>query len=200
MELGQDQKLLFIGDSITDCGRESDPEGLGDGYVRMIRDYLYVRHPELTLQCHNRGVSGETIMDLKSRWQEDVIALGPNWLTVSIGINDEWKEVSIEEYRRAYEELLTETKDRTGASLILMETTIISENPYDGKNERLKPYNAVIRETAERFNAVLVPQNRQFDDYLRKQHGKVLTLDQVHMNSTGNWLIALNWLKACGLA
>ncbi|MDG0793333.1 SGNH/GDSL hydrolase family protein [Cohnella ginsengisoli] len=193
------QKILFIGDSITDSGRKEDPEGLGGGYVRMARDYLSVAYPAISLQIENRGVSGETILDLQSRWQEDVIALQPDWVSVSIGINDEWKEVGVAQYRDTYCELMEKTKKQTGASFILMETTILSENPHDGKNERLLPYNQVIREVAQQFGAILVPQNRLFTSYLGEQQGKTLTVDQVHMNSTGNWLMAMNWLKACGI-
>jgi len=198
MKLEDKQSLVFIGDSITDCGRTEEPEGLGGGYVRMIRDYLHVSRPAWTPRWYNRGVSGETIVDLRARWEEDVIALQPDVLTVSIGINDEWKQVPLAEYRRLYEELLTETRQATGAALVLMETTIISEDPEDGKNARLTPYNEAIREIAARYDAVLVPQNRCFESYLRQQQGKTLTYDQVHMNSTGNWLIARNWLEACG--
>ena len=30
------QTVLFIGDSITDCGRRQDQEQLGNGYVRKV--------------------------------------------------------------------------------------------------------------------------------------------------------------------
>ncbi len=121
------QRIVFIGDSITDCGREDDPEGIGSGYVRIVNDYLSLMLPDVTLRVENRGVSGETILDLKARWQEDVVALKPDWLSVSIGINDEWKQVGPERYRDTYRELLRETIGQCGSSLVLMETTIISE-------------------------------------------------------------------------
>ncbi len=193
------QRIVFIGDSITDCGRKDDPEGIGSGYVRIVNDYLSLLLPDVTLQVVNRGVSGETILDLKARWQEDVVALKPDWLSVSIGINDEWKQVGPERYRDTYRKLLRETIGQCGSSLVLMETTIISENPDDGSNERLQPYNRIVREVAEEFGAILVRQNELFQRYLRAQRGKTLTYDQVHMNSAGNLLIALNWLRACGI-
>ena len=34
------EKVLFIGDSITDCGRRQDEEKLGHGYVRKITELL----------------------------------------------------------------------------------------------------------------------------------------------------------------
>ncbi|MBP1993125.1 SGNH/GDSL hydrolase family protein [Paenibacillus eucommiae] len=200
MLLHEGQKIVFIGDSITDCGRKDDPENMGGGYVRVIRDYLSIVRPEISLQVENRGISGETILDLKARWNEDIIELRPDWLSVSIGINDEWKNVSCDDFRDTYRELLLETKSKTGSSLILMETTILSEDSNDGKNERLLPYNRIIREVAAEFEAILVPQFQSFTAYLREQRGKTLTVDQVHMNSTGNLLMALNWLKACGFA
>lgn len=200
MLLQEGQKMIFIGDSITDCGRKDDPEHIGGGYVRIVRDYLSIVRPEISLQVVNQGISGETILDLKARWKEDVIELKPDWLTISIGINDEWKNVSCDDFRDTYRELLTETKSKTGASLIVMETTILSEDSNDGKNERLLPYNQIIREVAAEFEAILVPQYQSFTAYLREQRGKTLTVDQVHMNSTGNLFMAVNWLKACGFA
>ncbi|MCQ6559339.1 SGNH/GDSL hydrolase family protein [Paenibacillus mendelii] len=200
MLLHEGQKIVFIGDSITDCGRKDDPENIGGGYVRVVRDYLSIVRPEISLQVENRGISGETILDLKARWNEDVIELQPDWLSISIGINDEWKNVSCDDFRDTYRELLVETKSKTGSSLIVMETTILSEDSNDGKNERLLPYNRIIREVAAEFEAILVPQYQSFTAYLREQRGKTLTVDQVHMNSTGNLLMAINWLKACGFA
>ncbi|MGO4545496.1 SGNH/GDSL hydrolase family protein [Paenibacillus sp. 2TAB23] len=200
MLLQEGQKMIFIGDSITDCGRMDDLEHIGGGYVRIVRDYLSIVRPEISLQVVNQGISGETILDLKARWKEDVIELKPDWLTISIGINDEWKNVSCDDFRDTYRELLTETKSKTGSSLIVMETTILSEDSNDGKNERLLPYNQIIREVAAEFEAILVPQYQSFMAYLREQRGKTLTVDQVHMNSTGNLFMAVNWLKACGFA
>jgi len=33
-------KILFQGDSITDCGRREDPFGIGTGYVSIIKGAL----------------------------------------------------------------------------------------------------------------------------------------------------------------
>src|SRR5690625_5785114 len=48
--------ILFIGDSITDCSRAQDPDGLGYGYVRLIAEHFAAHEPTATVV--NRGISG----------------------------------------------------------------------------------------------------------------------------------------------
>ena len=109
------QKLLFIGDSITDCGRRQEPHApYGSGYVHLARAFLLARYPELQLEIVNRGISGNTVRDLAARWEQDVIAERPDWLSVKIGINDAWRTVAgrldeavpLDEYERTYRRLL----------------------------------------------------------------------------------------------
>ena len=38
------KKVLFIGDSITDCGRRQDEEKLGHGYVRKITELITAKY------------------------------------------------------------------------------------------------------------------------------------------------------------
>ena len=75
-------KIVFIGNSITDCGREEEFPPLGNGYVRIFTDMLTVREPEKDIMVVNRGISGDTIKDLQDRWQRDVIDLAPDWLDI----------------------------------------------------------------------------------------------------------------------
>ncbi len=70
MKIGSGEKLLFIGDSITDCGR-ARPEGegsfgaLGTGYVAYVVGLLQAVYPELGIRVVNKGISGNTVRDLK---------------------------------------------------------------------------------------------------------------------------------------
>ena len=82
------EKILFIGDSITDCGRLEENTPLGNGYVKMFSDIMTVREPEKEIQIVNRGISGQTISELKERWHDDVLNNSPDWLSIKIGIND----------------------------------------------------------------------------------------------------------------
>ena len=91
MIFSANQRIVFIGDSITDCGRRDDAAPFGRGYVSMVRNLLGARYPELHLTVLNRGVSGNTVRDLAARWEHDVIDERPDWLSVEIGINDVWR-------------------------------------------------------------------------------------------------------------
>lgn len=132
---GAGQKLLFIGDSITDCGRRNAPGApYGNGYVYLARAFLLARYPALGLQIENRGIGGNTVRDLETRWEEDVVAEQPDWLSIKIGINDVWRlvanrlneHVPIDEYEATLRRLLERTKAATAARLILMEPYVIA--------------------------------------------------------------------------
>ena len=86
------QRIVFIGDSITDCGRRDVFAPYGNGYVSLVRAFVTARYPERRLRWENRGIGGNTTRDLLARWDDDAIALRPDWLSVKIGINDVWRK------------------------------------------------------------------------------------------------------------
>src|ERR1700712_5153447 len=90
LDLQPGQTYLFIGDSITDVGRRDEPEGLGNGYVRLIRDYLYAKDPVKAPRVINTGISGNRVTHLQKRWKEDVLDHAPDVVSIKIGINDVW--------------------------------------------------------------------------------------------------------------
>ena len=70
------QKIVFIGDSITDAGRRTDPLANGTGYFNLVRSFLLARYPEYDLNIVNRGIGGDTVRHLKQRWESDVLRNG----------------------------------------------------------------------------------------------------------------------------
>ena len=96
MKIPPGSRVLMIGDSITDCGRDrgapdDTPEALGNGYVAIANALIAVEGAARKITVANRGISGNTIRDLAARWETDVLALRPDWLTVMIGVNDVWR-------------------------------------------------------------------------------------------------------------
>ncbi len=132
---GTGEKIVFIGDSITDCGRRTEQDGpYGKGYVSLVRALLQARYPERALDIVNRGIGGNTIRDLAARWQEDVIDEEPDWLSVKVGINDVGRliignladHVRLDEYEATYRSLLQQTPAVANGKLILMEPYVIA--------------------------------------------------------------------------
>lgn len=200
----KNDRLLFIGDSITEADKENDPEGLGFGYVRFIYEFLQKTDSSKQVRVINRGVSGNRIIDLQRRWEKDVIEEQPDWVSVSIGVNDVWRQldrpeleqVTPERFEAVYRELLVELDRNTHAKVILMEPTIIGERIDSPGNRLLSRYVEIVRQVSQDFSAVLVPTHEAFRKFLQKNRGEKLTTDGVHMNAKGNRLMAQTWMKA----
>jgi len=197
------KNILFIGDSITEWGRFDDPENIGNGYVRLIHDYLIVTYPSKGFEVINKGISGNRIIDLENRWNEDVLQLNPDIVSFSIGINDVWRQLGqphIEQvypdtFKEIYNDLIRQVKEKTNATIILMEPTIIEEDLESKGNQLLIPYVETVRELAKKHDTMIVNMHELFLDYLKKGNDP-LTIDGVHMNSAGNMLMAKGWLQS----
>jgi lysophospholipase L1-like esterase len=199
------QTILFIGDSITDCGRREDRgRPLGLGYVRFFNDLLIAREPEKRVNVVNRGIGGNTIEDLRSRWHDDVLAYRPDWLSIKIGINDVNRHLTStgraflppEEYRDIYLLLLELTRDALPeVQILLIDPFFISRDTLDDSYRCLvlrtiEDYIAVVHEMSERFATLLVPTHEIFQRILDLRPAEDLTPEPVHPHATGHMVIA----------
>ncbi len=208
LEIDRNSRLLFIGDSITDCGRLQDPDGLGGGYPRLIRDYLLARNPATAPVILNTGISGNRVPDLQGRWQSDVIDLRPDMLSVKIGINDVWhglpgkgKKIDLDEYTTGYREILGQYQRAfPKGKVVLFEPSIISPPQPPQANDLLKPFVQAVHELGREFGAfAVVPLHEVFLEVCRVRPDVKWTSDGVHPTSAGHALIARQWLTATGL-
>jgi lysophospholipase L1-like esterase len=207
MFLQPGDRFVLIGDSITDAGRREDPEGIGFGYVRLLRDTLWARNPELDLSLINRGVSGDTVRLMSWRWENDVLAENPTVLSVSIGVNDVWRqlqdpaneeEVLLDEFEATYRKLLDTAVEALHCRLLLCEATIIDENRTSPHNVIIDQYNAVIAKLARDFGARLVPMNQAFWRAIEGNPARRWTEDGVHPLTNGHMLMAVTLYEALG--
>ena len=197
-------KVLFIGDSITDCGRRDAHAPLGHGYVRKITELITAKYPERDISYVNKGIGGDIVEGLENRWDTDVIAEKPKWLSVKIGINNASRQhgegVSSEEYlpvwEACYRRILTRAKTELDASLFLFEIFYIEEDVEAPRPLDVDAYNASIHKLAEEFEARLIPTNAAFDNTVAARPGALWTTqDGVHPNAEGHTLMALEFLK-----
>ncbi len=200
------QKIVLIGDSITDAGRRQQAPPYGSGYVNMVQSFLQARYPELRLRVVNRGIGGNTVRDLAARWEDDVIAERPDWLSVKIGINDVWRAfgsnpheaVPLPEYEQTLRDLLTRARDETGAQLILMTPYMIEPDRKQPMRRQMDRYSQVVARLADEFGAPLVRTQAAFDEALTHTTPIDWAEDQIHPNAGGHAIIALAFLRTIG--
>jgi len=211
MLLEKGSRLMMIGDSITDCGRKM-PIGEGHGaegfgYVAFVSALIKSVYPENGYRVVNMGTSGDKVRELKARWQNDVIDLSPNYLSIMVGINDIWRQfehpfntaehVYIDEYRETLEELIIMAMPNI-KKIILISPFFVESNENDPMKIETKKYAQVMAELAEKHDAIFVDTQKVFDDLLKTAHSSAYALDRVHPNGIGHMAIAKAFLDAIG--
>ena len=193
-------RILFQGDSITDgnWGRNFDPNRiLGHGYVFIIAAKAGARWPERKLEFMNRGVSGNSVLELQAHWQADVIDLKPDCLSVLTGINDSGKNVPLDVYERVYGQLLAAARAANPAlKLVLGEPFWLPDAPPapgDPKMADVAARQGIVAKLAERHHAALARYQRIFDDARKRAPAKHWIWDSVHPTYSGHQLMADEW-------
>ncbi|MDD6032413.1 MAG: SGNH/GDSL hydrolase family protein [Oscillospiraceae bacterium] len=208
----KNDKLVFIGDSITDYERARPVgEGLfgaiGQSYVGIVEGLLAASEPDAHIRVVNMGTGGNTVLDLKERWETDAIGLHPDWLAIYIGINDVWRQfdsplqteqhVSPEVFEATYRQLI-ESILPSLKGLILMTPHFLEPNRQDPMRIRMDQYGEIVKKLAKEYGAVLVDTQQAFDDFLQYNHPMVINWDRIHPNVMGHCILAKAFLKAVG--
>ena len=117
LELQDGDSIVFLGDSITHQRL----------YTQYVEDFFYTRFPEMRLKFHNSGVGGAKAWDALQRFDRDVAAYKPKYVTVLLGMNDGRYQAYNEEIFQTYHADMTTLIDRIneiGAVPILMTPTM----------------------------------------------------------------------------
>lgn len=213
MKIAPGSKLVMIGDSITDAERVCPVgEGLfgatGRGYVSLVEALLGAVYPSHGVRVVNMGTSGNTVRDLKARWQTDVLDLRPDWLSLMIGINDVWRQfdmplqqeahVYLEEYAATLEELVARTLPTLRGGLALMTPFYIEPNRNDAMRAQMDRYGEIVRELAAKHNTLFVDTQAAFDAAMQTYYPATLAWDRVHPNQIGHMILARAFLQSLG--
>lgn len=205
MLLRQDDKILFQGDSVTDCGRPRDNDSwLGAGYPAIIQATLMAKYPQLNLSFINRGISGDKACSLKDRWTKDCVELKPTILSVLIGINDTWRRfdsnqaTSAESYAADYREVIERALNEGGVrELVLMDPFVLPSLPdRNAWRDDLNPRIEAVRNLAREYAATYVPLDGIFAAASMRHPCAYWAADGVHPTRAGHGLIASEWIKA----
>ncbi|NOU98037.1 GDSL family lipase [Paenibacillus sp. LMG 31456] len=212
MIFSKNDKLVMIGDSITDTERkrpygEGRGDAIGKGYVAAVSALINSVYPELSMRIINMGISGNTVRNLKERWQTDVIDLQPDWVSIMIGINDVWRQydqsvikethVYLEEYIRTLDELVKSTKPLV-KGIILFTPFYIEPNANDAMRKTMDEYGRAVKEIAASNQTKFIDVQEAFQPVLEHTYPAELAWDRVHPNMTGHMVLARAFLKEVG--
>ena len=153
--LNEGDTVVFLGDSIThQCL-----------YTQYLEDFFYTRHPGVHVRFHNAGVGGDRASDALARFDMDVAAYKPKYVTILLGMNDgsyrQWDDATFKTYEKDMLALLDKIHD-IGATAIVMGPTM-----YDRDALLLKPKSKdkFDGDTSKYYNAVLA----FYGTYMRDQ-------------------------------
>lgn len=205
------QTYLFQGDSITDCGRRNADTPMGSGYALMFTEIVTALYPDRKINFINRGISGDTTKDLIRRWDDDMVALQPDWMSILIGINDSHRylfnddpniKVSPSQFRENYDLLLQRATTETKARIVLLEPFYICLAYDDADRTKvldlLPEYIQVTRDMSVKYGTLLVPMHDIYQKHLALRDATSFCPEPVHPNHGGHMAMALELLRTLG--
>ncbi len=210
LEPQEGDTVVFLGDSIThQCL-----------YTQYIEDFFYTRYPDRKIRFHNAGVSGDKVGDALARFEDDVAAFEPDFVTILLGMNDGQYEPFNEDTFATYREGMTEIVDRIeklGAEAIALSPTMFDHHQlalrkkdpefrfrdrefFGEYNSLMGYYSGWLRETANHRKIPFVnfwgPLN-DFTSAARMTEPEFsLVEDAIHPGAAGQFIMAYAILSA----
>lgn len=210
----QGDRVVFVGNSITDGGR----------YHAYIWLYYMTHYPTRRITCFNAGIGGDVIEQMADRFDYDVLSKKPTVLTLTWGMNDsgyfEWYRKDAQDFMdkrlmntyETYSKLESRLKAMPKIRTILIggspydETTkFSSKNYYPGKSAQLAKIVAHQEASAERNHWGFVDFYHPMDainkrEQVRDTAFSLTPNDRIHPDNNGHLVMAYLFLKSQGLA
>jgi len=191
----KNKKIVFFGDSITQMGVSPG------GYIADMKDMLAQQNIE-NYDLVGAGIGGNKVYDLYLRMPQDVIAQSPDIVVIYVGVNDVWHKSSFgtgtdaDKFEKFYRAIIKELQLNNIKVMLVTPAVIGEKNDYSNQQDGdLNKYSQIIRDIAKDLNLPLCDLHSIFHIY-EVDHNKaneakgILTTDGVHLNDTGNHLVA----------
>ena len=201
-------RLLFQGDSITDMGRDRNPEPkdrnhyLGHSYVFLLAARLGVEMPDAQLDFINRGISGNTVGDLRQRWEKDALDVKPDVLTILIGTNNVGLNKGLDTFEADYRAILDASRQANPElRLILIDPFVLksgslkNEQAWTSRRAATDKLCVIVAKLAEEYDAVHIKTQDIFDAAAAAVSSEHWIWDGIHPLPQGQELIARHWLQ-----
>tara|TARA_B100000963_G_scaffold205538_1_gene178998 strand:- start:426 stop:1112 length:687 start_codon:yes stop_codon:yes gene_type:complete len=210
--INSNKKVVFLGDSITQNAVINSDEF--KGFISLIGEEV-----DQNTELIGKGISGDKVSDLLTRYRDDVIKLNPDIVFIYIGVNDVWHKydygtgTDIDLYENGLRQIISDLKENR-VKVILCTPTVIGENKGDFTlinqfkdietmeimNNDLDEYSNVIRKLSLEFDTELLDLRKIFMQYISENNPEnkskgILTTDGVHLNIKGSKIIANEMIK-----
>lgn len=201
--------ILFQGDSITDGnrGRNEDPNHImGHGYAFSIASRLGADYPDRNLRFINKGISGNTVLDLSNRWEADTMSIAPDVISILVGVNDVYfklreNKMASYDFEETFRGLLSRTRQSLpGVLFVLGEPFILPVGIIKDDSERwsteIKQRQEAVLRLAHEFKGVFVDYQRVFSEACTKASPDYWIWDGIHPTVAGHELMTRAWIGA----
>ena len=193
------KRIVFFGDSITQMGVNDG------GYINRIQKTLGENSP---YELIGAGIGGNKVYDLYLRMEQDVLSKKPAVVVIYVGINDVWHKTLLgtgtdaDKYEKFYIAIIKKLQAKK-IKVAVCTPTVIGEkkNKANPQDADLDKYSNVVRKLATEYNCTLIDLRTLFSKYEQENNTEdkesgILTTDRVHLNGTGNQLVADEMMKA----
>lgn len=194
--------LLFLGDSITDCGHCFDSENLGNGYVRKIAEKFPAKKEAVKIL--NKGMDGFTVPAVNRLWKRSCPRMKPDFITLLIGINDLAVlkntgmdfDYGLKAFEENYQTLLEDIRLVTDCPLLLIEPFIFPcPAEFSTWDADLRNLCESMKRIAASCDAEFLPVWEKLKNAASSQGYAHITTDGIHLTAEGHQILADAWLQ-----
>lgn len=204
--------ILFEGDSLTNFrgGPTLDTwawcrlTGAHYGYPERVGDWIFCQRPDLNLQVRNGAIGGAVMTDVLGRFEQNVAALKPALVVLTIGTNDTSRGIAPQAVAEAMGTYCSRLSATCGGRVIHLGGCRPLEPGQDP--ERRERTQAVMTAVAQTVRAhggmsldVMSIIARQQAVLQKLWSGHSLFHDGTHFNPVGHEIMAGIVLRALGL-
>lgn len=213
------QKVLFLGDSITDggwgrsAGRSLAPEErnindrnhiYGHSYMMLCAAHYQSLLPYGETEFLNRAVSGYTLEDLQKRFRKDLDDNNPDIISILIGTNDagQWLQnhsddsaFDYEGWEKAYTDLIRAAKQHNSDVKLLLGTPFVGKTASGQRKSMTSKLASIVQKIAAGEQAICVPYDGLFKELERiRTDSDYWIWDGVHPTAAGHQRMAELWI------
>jgi acyl-CoA thioesterase-1 len=185
------QKPMTTGPIVYVALGDSTGAGIGaheGGYVARLFKKLLERRPQSRLT--NLCVSGATTADVLRGQLQRGVAMNPDLVTLGIGINDIGHGLTLEQFAKNYEEILSTLKEKTRARIVVTNIPDVSAAPripasLRGEYQRqIVQYSQRLEDIASRYGVTVFDVYTITHDEL-PAHPEYFSSDGFHPSDAG---------------